>query len=747
MKNIITILMLIFSITAFSQNSLKGYISDYSTLDKLPNAYIYVGELHKTCISDTNGYFELQHLPNGIFTVQFSYVGYETDIRKINFSSNTSEIQISLHPSFVESQEIVISAGSSSAQHENAIKIESIKAEVLEKQDGMSLMANLSHQPGVSVISKGPGVVSPVIRGLSTTNILVLNNDIRMENFQFSENHPFLIDEAGIDQIEIIKGPASLLYGSDAIGGIINVIKEKPAPVGTIIGDINLKYFGNTKGIQSNIGVKGSSNDFFWGLRAEQKTHADYKQGCDRFVPNSRFNAQSAHGFVGLHKSFASFKLYYDYNQTQLGLVVPGAIPLVIAGERKNSDWYQDLTDHMLISKNKFFLNRWQLDANLSYQLNHRKLITDHNDAVYINTDMLLQTYTYELKAKWNPTDGQSLIIGYSGMHQFNVNKEAPDHVLPNYYLNDNSLFALLQYNFGRRFHSQLGLRYDMRTIDVPLQEKSGLYKNIGTKTMIDALSKQYSNLSGSLGFTYDLSKQWLLRINLASAYRSPNIAELTQDGMHGNRYEQGNSDLVAQRNYELDMSTHYHIKKFKFDLALFHNYINNYIFLSPTSDSTIAGAPIYKYQQSASTLYGLETGFEYFILKNLNLHATFAHITGIQENKDYLPFIPQDKFHLNLILKKSKLWFMQHAYLNLGADYVLKQNKPSPFETYSPAYQILNMNLGSQIFVFNQLMIWQLSISNLLDTMYIDHLSTLKPMAYYNIGRSVNLSIKIPFG
>ena len=747
MKNILIILLFVSSLQVISQNTLSGSVSDVNTGERLPEVHIHISELQKTNISDLDGHFELHNIPNGMFTLQFSFVGYETHIEKIVFPTNTESIKILMHPSFVESQEVVVSAGTSNSQHENAIKIESIKAEALAQKSGMSLMESLSHQPGVSMITKGQGVITPVIRGLSTTNILVLNNDVRMENFQFSENHPFMIDEAGIDRIEIIKGPASLLYGSDAIGGVINVVKEKPAPVGLIMGDFNMKYFSNTQGIQSNLGIKGSSNDFFWGIRAEQKSHKDYRQGGGVYVPNSRFNGQSAHFFTGINKHYASFKLYYDYDQTKLGLVVPDAISLVIPGERKNQDWFQDLSNHMLISKNKLFLDSWQIDANFSYQNNHRLLKTNHANPQWIATDMLLQTMTYETKAKWSQKSGHSLIIGYAGMYQFNKNGEAPAHVLPDYSLSDNSLFALFQHSMSAHLNAQLGLRYDYRMIAIPTQARSGQNSTNSTETdYITSLNRDYSNISGSLGFTYELSTSWLIRANFASAYRSPNIAELSQDGMHGNRYEQGNRDLKSQRNYELDLSTHYHIKNFRIDLAAFYNHIQNYIFLAPTMDS-INSAQVYRYEQSDSKLYGLEAGLEYLVLKSMKLRASYSHIIGIQDNGDYLPFIPQDKLQLALRLKKAKIAMLQKVYFQINTDVVFEQNKPSPFETLTNAYQLLNLSIGSQINISKQKINWQLSVHNLLDTKYYDHLSTLKSMSYYNLGRSVNLVIRIPFG
>lgn len=198
-----------------------------------------------------------------------------------------------LQQSLVEVDEIVVSGGYNSTQHENAAKIDVLKIDPKKIRISPNFTEVLTRVPGVDMISKGSGVSKPVIRGLSMNDILVLNNGIRFENYQYSDHHPLGIDEFGIEDVEIIKGPASLLYGSDAIGGVINFIKEKPASIGTFAGDYNMQIFSNSLGFTNNVGIKGASKKFFGGIRVGQKSHADYAQGGGEFLPNSRFNEYS----------------------------------------------------------------------------------------------------------------------------------------------------------------------------------------------------------------------------------------------------------------------------------------------------------------------------------------------------------------------------------------------------------------------------------------------------------------------
>ena len=637
--------------------------------------------------------------------------------------------------SVLQCEEVVVSGGTYSTQHENAMKIELIKSRDIASVGTPTLVEAIANVPGIDMIAKGAGVAKPVIRGLSMTNILMLNNGVKMENFQFSENHPFVIDEFGIDRIEIIKGPASLLYGSDAVGGVINVIKEKPAPVGKIIGDFNTQYHSNTQGVASNIGIKGSTESIFWGVRGGVKSHADYKDGNGDYVPNTRFNENSLKANIGLHKSFGLFRLYYDYNQPKLGMCVGDAVALTTENGRENKIWYQDLTNHIISSQNTLFLGQYKVDLNAAYQMNNRRLQTDDNKPFFEMVDMDLNTFSYEIKSYLPSTANSEYIVGLQGANKTNRNNEAPNHVLPDADVNDFSVFGLAQHTFIERLKAQAGIRYDFRSISTEAE------------TNKEAVDEDYGNISASLGATYKVNSNFLLRTNLASAYRTPNIAELTQNGMHGARYEQGNPDLNSQRSYEADLSAHFHSKYVILDISGFYNHINDYIFIAPTNDNTTSGDIIYRYSQTNAKLYGGELTVEILPVDWLNLKTSYGYLVGKQDDGDYLPFIPQNKLRCEIKLQNQQLAFLKNSFFKLGGVYAAKQNNPTMFETESDSYFLLNAGIGTEIKWANQIMCFSVQANNLLNETYIDHLSTLKGMGYYNIGRNISVNLNIPFG
>ncbi|MEA2041130.1 MAG: TonB-dependent receptor [Bacteroidota bacterium] len=732
---IIIILFVMINQLSFAQNSIKGKVTDKINHEALPFANVYVPAQNKGTLTNESGEFILTNLPKGEIKINVSYVGYKTIIKTI-FADNTETIlNIEMEPALLQTEEVVISGGTYSTQHENAIKIELIKSSEITSVGSPTFIEAIAGVPGVDMISKGTGVAKPVIRGLSMTNILMLNNGVKMENFQFSENHPFLIDEFGVESIEIIKGPASLLYGSDAVGGVINVIKEKPASTGKIIGDYNAQYHSNTQGVVSNIGIKGSSKSFFWGLCGGIKSHTDYRDGSGNYVPNTRFNETGFKANAGINKSFGLFRLYYDYNQPKLGMSVGDAIPLTTENGRENKFWFQDLSNHMISSRNKLFFRKYKIELNTSYQMNNRRLQTDESMPHFemINTD--LNTWSYEVKTYLPSTANSEYIVGLQGSNKTNRNNEAPVHVIPDADVNDFSVFGLAQYTFFKNLKTQAGIRYDFRSISTEAEANEV------------AVHMEYENISASLGATYNTNKNILFRANIASAYRTPNIAELTQDGMHGTRYEQGNPNLKSQRSYEADVSTHFHSKYVMVDISGFYNRINDYIFIAPTNDTIASGDKIYRYSQTNSGIYGGELTIDVWPVDRLNFKTSYAYLIGKQDNRNYLPFIPQNKLRFEFKFQNQTLAFLKKPFLKIGGLWASKQNNPAMFETKTDRYFLLNAGIGTNIKWANQTVSLSVQANNLLNEIYIDHLSTLKEIGYYNIGRNISVNIKIPFG
>lgn len=741
MKNIILLVIaLLTAISGFAQNEIKGLITNQSG-EPLVGANVFVSEQSKGTITDQHGRYFLQNIPKGKFKIQYSYVGYNNQLVTVMMENSSQEINITLHHEPIETQAVVVVGGYNSTQHENAVKIDVIKSEVIGSAGTQNFTETLTKIPGVDMISKGSGISKPVIRGLAMNDILVLNNGVRFENYQYSSHHPLGIDEFGIESVEVIKGPASLLYGSDAIGGVLDFVKEKPAPVGQIIGDYNMQLYSNSLGVTNNLGVKGTSQNFFWGIRGGGKTNADYYQGGGNLVPNSRFNEWSVKGNAGYTGKTGTFKLFYDVNQQKLGLVEPDEIPLITERGRKNNIWYQTFNNKLLSSQNKLYLGNYRVEINAGFQ-NTNLMHYDERIDPFIN--MCLATLTYEAKLYFPSTKNAEYILGFQGLNQKNDNiGNRETKLLPDAAVSSYSGFTLLQYTFFEKLRLQAGARYDYRSLTTG---KLGISTENNYRP---ALSKEYNSVSGSFGTTYNVSGKLLFRANLAAAFRSPNLAELTSNGLHENRYEVGSPDLLPQHAFEGDVSVHYHFDNLSFDVAGFYNKIYDYIFISPTGGESEEGFPIYKYKQSDARLFGGEAVLHIHPrpIDWLHFETVFSTVTGKQNNEDYLPLIPAHKLRFELRVEKKKLMFFENTYFKINVVNAFNQDNLAPEEEATACYTLVDVGMGANLKAGNQLIVIGLSANNILDKKYVDHLSSLKEAGYFNPGRNIALNLKIPFG
>lgn len=749
MKNSIFIIIIVsLSLPVLSQNKVSGNITDEETNEPLPGVTIYIPELSKGTVADISGYYYIDNLPSGALTFEFSYMGFHTIVKKIYLTESNTRLDVSIHPTSIQTEEVVVSSSSYTTQHENAVKIETIGAEMITTSGQPNFVAAISEIAGVDMITKGNGITKPVIRGLSNSNIVLLYNEVKLENYQFSENHPFVVDAFGVEQVEVIKGPASLLYGSDAVGGLINIVPEKPAMQGEIVGEFNTQYFSNTQGIATGLGVKGAEKQFYWGINAGLKSHKDYLDGNMDPIVNSRFNDQSLKLNTGLNKKIGSFQLFYNYNAMQLGMTTPESIELIDKNERKNEYWYQDLKNHILSSKNKLFFGRYKLGVNLAWQYNIRKLNTDEMNEV----NMGLNVLSYDVKTWLPSSENTEYIVGVQGAFKENQNYEGHTRVLPNYTENDLAFLGLIKHNHHNNINVQAGIRWEFRGLRIPEQDKASHshdeeeHEDEEEEEKMEALNQDYYNTSFSLGGTWQMSHDFLWRINLASAYRAPNVAELTQDGVHGSRYEVGNRNLKSQLSYEGDISLHYHSGILMCDIAGFYNHLNHYIYLAPTKEY-IDELRVYEYTQANANIYGLEALLSINIREWLNLGTSYSYLRGKRSDGEYLPYLPQDKILMDLKAEKEQLFFFKNAWLNLGYTFAFNQNRPAQFETSTDPYFLLKAGFGFKIKWKQQFVDFSVIGSNLLNETYYDHLSTLKDLNLYNMGRNITVNLKIPFG
>ncbi|MBL4561919.1 MAG: TonB-dependent receptor [Labilibaculum sp.] len=726
-------------LNAHSQASLSGIVKD-SNNEALLGASIFLIESNKGTICDIDGKYTIEGLPTGSTKIQFSFTGYDTEIRDVELIKGNNVLDATLPKSTIEVQEIIVTAGMISSQRENTVKVEVLRKENILLSGTPNLMESLSEVPGVEMISMGPGVSKPVIRGRSLTGVLVLKNGVRIENYQYSESHPVGIDDNGVERIEVIKGPASLLYGSDAMGGVVNFVKERPAPVGKIQSDYQSQIFSNTRGINNSLGIKGASQHLFGGVRLSHKNHADYIQGGGGFVPNSRFNEWSLSTNTGYTGKTGTFKLYYDYLKQDIGIINKTVLSLYKSRGRKTDLWYQDLSHHMISSRNKLFLNRFKLETNFAFQSALRKA---KRDVVVPFLEMRLNTLTYESKLHFPSGDHSNYIVGVQGLSQWHKNRnKRKTQPLPDADVNSTGIFTLIKYRIFDKVSVQGGFRYDFYNIETDELGKSELGNYHKPE------SENFNGFNGSVGITTEITSILMLRANIAKAWRAPNLRELTFSGQKGNRYEVGTFNLDPEEAYEGDLSLHIKTDHLSVDIAGFYNHIDDYIYLTPTTEQTSEGLKIYRIAQTNAKMYGGESSIHFHPLSIpwLHIKGTYSKVTGERSSGDYLPLIPADKIRYEVGVEKANWGILKQINFKISALTALDQNKPYVFETATDGYTLVNTSFDTKINLGQQFMTVGFRVNNIFDKKYYDHLSVLKSMNIYNSGRNYSLSLKIPF-
>jgi iron complex outermembrane receptor protein len=731
MKKIIFALVLGFSALIQAQNTVSGTVTD-SNNNKLQGVSVYVQELQKGTITDANGKFSLMNLPNGNVTISFVYVGYKTQNKTIKNIQKQNNLDIQLQQTIFEMDEVIVSTAFNKLQSQNVMKVEHQTIKNLNRKGGVTLIEGLATIPGVSQISTGTSIGKPVIRGLSGNRVLVYSQGIRVENQQFGDEHGLGLNDAGVESVEVIKGPASLLYGSDALGGVLYFNPEKFANANDLKVSFGQKLFSNTLGSNTSLGIKTSTENWKFLARGSFNTHSDYSiPGGDR-VTNTRFQETDFKTGIGYSNSAFSTVFRYNFNNIDLGIPEEG-----IAEQSTNKKMLfpkQAVANHLLSLNSIFFFKKSKLDLDLGYISNDRREFEDSEIAIL---KMKLNTFNYNAKyylPSWGKIES---ILGIQGMHQTNTNL-GEEFLIPNARTNDFGVYGTSNLEWNSNV-IQAGLRFDNRKIS------SDAKGDLGEEGSFEAIQKSYTSFNASLGYKTNLTADFVLRLNLASGFRAPNLAELSSNGVHEgtNRYEIGNSNLKTEQNFQTDLNLVYKTDHVEFFANGFYNQVNNFIYIQ-NSGIMLEDNEVFNYVQNNAKLFGGEVGLHFHPhpLDWLHFETSFETVTGKKQNGDYLPLIPANNWNNTIRAEFNDTPWIKDGFAAFSISSALNQNKVSGFETRTGGYSLLNLGFGGKFSFAKFSFEANLSATNLLDKKYITHLSRLKVDGIPNMGRNLVLGL-----
>lgn len=624
-----------------------------------------------------------------------------------------------------------------------------VSGDELRHRASTNLVDALSRQPGVSQITTGGGISKPIIRGLGYNRIIVMDEGVRQEGQQWGDEHGVEIDANNVGSVEILKGPASLMYGSDAMAGVLILRPMPTMMVGKHHAALNTEYQTNNGLAGYSLNVKGNEHGFVWDGRYSDKWAHAYKNRYDGYVPGTQFRERAGRTMIGLNKGWGHTHLTWTAFHQKPSIAEGERDPLTGELECATSKVktyslalpFQQIRHHKLVWDNSIYLPKGHLQASLGYQQNRRQEFEDSptDYELYFR----LHTFTYDvryLSPEWN---GWRLATGVGGMWQRSLNL-GEESLIPAYRLFDIGAYATTSRTW-ERWTLNGGLRFDHRHLNFH--------------------GRNFDAVTGSIGAVWNVTDHMNIRANVARGFRAPNMSELGSDGVHEGtlRYEQGDAHLRPEYSWQgdlgLDFTSHY----LSAQVSLFANHISNYIFAQRLGGVLTQGMPTYAYTQGTARLLGFEVGFDLHPIHSIHFQNTFSYVDARQPNQPrdvrYLPMTPAPRWTSELkyeIIHNGKV--LNNTYVAMEVEYNLPQHhyyRLDETETFTPGYALLNISAGTDIVVHKRKIAeLYLTAANLLNKAYQNHLSRLKycdmnaatdRRGIYNMGRNITLKLIVP--
>ena len=763
----------------------SGTITDAKTNAPIAGVSVYVADVKSGAITNAAGYFEINGLAIGRHLVEISHVGYNTIVDNINLTIDTKKKYV-LFESVVENNAVVVTGVSGATQ----LKKVPFQVAVVRKQDlaqtaSSNIIEALAKRPGVSSMSTGPAISKPVIRGLGYNRVLTINDGVRQEGQQWGDEHGIEIDESSVNKVEILKGPASLIYGSDAMAGVINIITNVPVENNTVKANIFTNYQTNNRARTLNTNIAGNLQGINWNVYGSTLAAADYQNKYDGKVFNSKYNQNNFGGYAGYNGSWGFSHLLFSSFNLKAGLVegerdAQGYFvkPIAGGGEARASEEdfsssipqipYQNIRHNKLALDNSIQLGKNRLTFNVGYQQNRRQEFGNVDNPSETSLYFDLKTITYTAQFHCKEINGWSTSFGLTGMKQNNTNKGL-EQLIPDY-----QLFDIGTYFFTKKTIHKVtvsgGTRFDNRTI-----RAKDLLDGINVKGA--GFTTSFGNFSGSIGMAAELTSQLVFKLNAARGFRAPNISELASNGAHEGtiRYEYGDVQLKSETSTQLDAGVDFNTEHISVGVAAYNNSFQNFIFYRKLQairggDSivNVNGEILdaFKFDQRKASLYGLEASIDIHPhpLDWLHIQNVFSLVSGrlnepISSSK-FLPFIPAPRLitECRVDFKKYKK-AIRNFYMKLELDNTFAQkNIFSAYntETATAGYTLLNTAFGADFVSNKGVTLFTLNLvgSNLGDVAYQNHLSRLKyasenmasgRMGVFNMGRNFSVKVTIP--
>ena len=653
-----------------------------------------------------------------------------------------------------------------------------VTSQVLRSTASTNIIDAIAHQPGISQLTTGGSISKPIIRGLGYNRVVVMSEGVRQEGQQWGDEHGVEVDGSSVSSVEILKGPASLMYGSDAMAGVVIMHSQPTLAEGEMRANVGTEYQTNNGLFAYHLSMAGNQKGFVWDASYNNKMAHAYKNKYDGYVPGSQFRERAGRLMLGVNKEWGHTRLTATaYHQT----------PGIVEGKRdpetgelecstENVKTYskalpfQQVKHYKVVWDNSLNFSSGYLKAIIGYQQNRRQEFEESMDEYGIF--LKLHTLTYDVRYVTNELGGWKFSSGIGGMYQKTENK-GEEFLIPDSRLFDFGIYATATKTLGDCWSLNGGLRYDHRRLHGDALEENG------TMRFYDFV-RHFNGVTGSLGAVCNINEHLNLRLNVARGFRTPNMSELASKGVHEGsaRYEIGDRQLKAEYSLQADLGLDFTSDYFSAQLALFANRIDNYIFTHRVPEVIDPDYLTYAYTQGDARLLGFEAGIDLHPIHSVHFSNTFSYVDAqllhASAETKYLPFTPAPRWTTELkweLLHHSHSTINHHhqhdaihhslfnnLYIAAGMDCYLKQThiySADETETATPAYALLSLSTGTDLLVKGKKVAEiYITADNLLNKAYQNHLSRLKyadenmvtgRRGVYNMGRNITFKVVVP--
>ena len=772
MNRIILSFLLLFSaFTTYAQRRdcgcfVKGIVKDQHTGQPIVGATVLIIGENSGVFTDENGRYELKNLCPGSYTLECRIIGYNAFQEKLDLTAGHEE-NFNLLEQEVHLKDVEITAHRTDAPSSQPLSI--ISGSELDQTRGQNLAESLKGLTGVTSLQTGSSIAKPVIHGLHSNRILIMNNGVRQEGQQWGSEHAPEIDPFIATRLSVVKGAAGVRYGSDAIGGVILVEPEELPFDKKISGEVNTVGFSNgQQGVVSGTlqgGISGLKG-FGWRAQGTIKRGGNIRTP-DYYLDNTGISEKNFSLAAGYRVKGFGIDVFYSRFNTKIGIfsgshigsvtdlleVIKNGEPLIKSGFSYNINRPNQNVSHELIKAETHyhFQNGNRLQWTIARQLNDRNEYDLHrprNDSIAaLNRPELtfkLTTLTNDVVWDHKPIAGKLTgQIGVSTLYQYNLMEGRP--LIPNFNQFNVGVFWIERY-VKNDWELEAGLRYDYRTL------KS--FRIVNREKVSEDF--QFANFSGTVGVTKNFSSRFSARLNLGTAWRAPNVSELFSDGVHHGAaaFEKGDATLQSEKALNSIASLKYESPRFTAEVGGYYNYIADFIYLKPQPEPilTIRGAfPYFKYTQTDASFKGIDLSASWEFVKHVTASSKVSYLRVYdQRNDNYLVMIPANR--VDNFIKYELPEFGKWEKLHFGVQnlFVARQKRVPPASDFSAppnAYSLWNLQAGASLKIAekHQLEIG-ITVQNLLNTKYRDYLNRFR---YYadEMGRNASLRLKWKFG